>query len=72
MPENGTSLISEILKPVKKPPNPSLAYILRTASYIPAYSEKPRTSSLVLIMIIGFDIVDWSALAMAEEKKLTA
>ena len=54
MPEKGTSLINEILSPVKKPPAPSLAIICLAASHVFAYSAKPTTSKRVFITIRGF------------------
>ncbi len=71
MPANGTSRIREIFRPVKKPPGPSFIYNFLIASVKPLYSEKPSTSNLVLITIIGLDSTDYIPLAVAEAQKLT-
>lgn len=71
MPENGTSLINEIFKPVKKPSRPSYQLILIIASIKPLYSLNPRTSSLVFITIRGLHKVDQIRRAKAEAVEFT-
>lgn len=58
MPEKGTSLISEIFRPVKSPLGPSLVMIYLKASLTPVYSENPMTSKRVLTTMSGFEIID--------------
>ena len=58
MPENGTSRIREIFRPVKSPPGPSLVTIYLNASTVPEYSEKPITSKRVFTTMSGFEIID--------------
>lgn len=57
MPEKGTSLIIDTLRPVQNPRNPSCRYIFFAASMTELYSLNPITSYLVLIMIIGLPIM---------------
>ena len=69
MPENGTSLISEIFRPVNSPPGPSFVMIYLKASETLAYSEKPITSKRVLTTMSGFDIIDWKVRDVADARK---
>ena len=69
MPEKGTSLIMDTLRPVQNPRNPSCRYIFLVASIIELYSLNPMTSYLVLIMIIGLPIMHWKVRAMALDVK---
>ena len=69
MPEKGTSRISEIFSPVKRPPAPSFYKIYLNASVTPEYSWKPTTSKRVFTTIRGFDIIDWKVRELALAKK---
>ena len=57
MPEKGTSLISEIFSPVKRPPSPSFYMICLKASIVPEYSTNPMTSKRVFTTIIGLEMI---------------
>jgi len=67
MPEKGTSLMSEMPSPVKKPRYPSFLTIYLLASIMPEYSVKPTTSNRVLITTNGLETTDCIVLANALE-----